>query len=753
MKNIFRLLLFCGATAACTPAMSQLSEGGFPLPEAESSLKSAPAIPTIVMPPFSVAGEAASMPKCGNKFAHKFRTSISIKEQGIKTTIGSANVWKVGIKSEGAYSLNLIFSDFLLPEGARLFIYSPGKEQLLGAFTQKNNTTHKFATAPVDGDQVIVEYEEPASTSRPAFPTIESVNHDYRNLKTLPNYGGHEHLCEVEAATGEVFLGKASDCLLLIDGDILCSGNLINNTAEDANPYIVSAGHCFWTRNSRGQEVLDTTLAHTTVAFFNYEAPSANWPIEGSREMSLSGATTVACRKSNDALLIRMDQVPPADYRTYYAGWNRETSIKGPVHAFHHPQGDVKKYSFDAATPSTRSFGPGFASNAHWRIYRWDLGITESGSSGSGLFDHEDLLVGNLTGGDTASSCNRPGDDYYWKYCDVWDDLADQKQNLGFWLDPLGTGATTLGGRNPYTNPCRRLTNRTPLETPAVEYAAGNNFAVGTNQRGMKEFAERFSTKKPVTLYGVYFFPMIGYYNNQHPVYLRIYKGGDKPDSLVHEQRLKITTSQYTRYNGQFAEETTMNMAGMENYLRLSKPLQLDSTFFVSFAVPESGSRKIFALYYSEPRENATANTAFYLGADSTWLPFTQHPTIAAPTSLMADVVLKDGWEEDDTPQPVTPDAPTDPRDTFAYATDYLFYPTITSGELNFGIPKGDELKSIQIVDMNGRTLYRKDHIDAWGSYTLNTNSIGLPNNTYILLATYNNSTYTFRFTKWRTTY
>lgn len=750
MRNILQAITFSIFLANTISLSAQLSEGGFPISGGESVLKKSVSIPIIEMPGFDLEKEQTIQPKCGNKFAHKFLTDISIKEEGVKTFQNDKNIWRLAIKSADAYSINLIFKNFQVPEGARLFLYSRNKEQILGAYTSRNNTSGKFAITPIDGDEIVVEYEEPASSALKADLTIESVNHDYRNLKALPSYGASE-LCQVDAANDTLHLTKGSACLLLINGQTFCSGNLINNTANDGNPYIMSSGHCFWNTDARGATFLDTTTAQTTIAFFNYEAPNANWPIEGSREMSLSGGKTIASRKSHDMLLIRMNEAPPIDYRTYYAGWNREKTIQGPVYVFHHPQGDTKKISTDDATPSTKSFDNGitFKNNIHWRIYRWDTGMTEGGSSGSGLFDNNDLLVGGLTGGDTASNCSRPGDDFFWKINEVWNDEPNEKNNMGYWLDPLGTKVTICEGRNPYTNPCKRVMNRSSKETPAVADASTKNFAVGTNQEGITEFAEKFTLKQASTLYGIYFYPMIGYYRDLYPVYVRIYKGTDQPDSLIYEQQVRIQTSQLQRRSGSFVNEITRSIGGMENYLRLKEPIQVDSTFFVSFVIPKSGTTTILALNYSEPREKAEDNTAFFLNAKKQWKPFSEHPSIAAPTALMTDVVVKDGWEKDEPLFPVVPETPVDPRDTVEYENDYHFYPTFTYGDLNFDIPKGDELKKIQIVDMNGRTLYIKEDIGAFGHYNLDVSNICPQANTYILVADYKYSSKTYRFLKW----
>lgn len=756
-----RIILFLIVCTLFNPnnIYAQKSEGGFPI-EGTNTLKSAKEVPVITMPKADFKADIGRKPLCGNIFAHKFPTNINIKKQGVLTNAGDYNIWRLGIKSAHAYSLNLILEDFKVPEGARLFLYSPGKEQIKGAYTEANNTPYNFAISPIDGDEIVVDYEEPINADFKANIIIKSVNHDFKGLKSMTGYGTAGK-CHLEAAHDTVHLNnKCSSVKLMIDGDNLCSGNLINNTNQDANPYIITSSHCYWITENKyvnGKLVennyIDTNMVHTTIALFNYESPSEEWDIEGTKEMSLSGAKTIATRRTRDMILIKLNDIPPVDFRPYYAGWNREPIIFGPVYFFHHPLGDVKKFSRDESSPSTRSWDNTdfFAKNSHWRIYRWDEGWSEQGSSGGALFDAGDHIVGCLTGGNAYSSCETPGDDYFWQLCKVWND-STYKKSLGYWLDPTGSGVYTLDGHQPYKNPCRRITHRTHNEKPSeqTQESDNTNYIVGSNAKGITEFAEKFTIDQEGTLYGVYFFPAVGYYNYKQPVYLRIYAGNDKPDSLVYEQKIRIQNKQYNVYSGEFTTEDSRVWGEKENYIRLTTPLKIDSSFFVSFTVP-SGTTSPFALYYSEAKEDEQQNTAFFLNSSNEWQPFTEHPSLNAPTSLMVDVVLRDGWDNIDSLNPETPDAPSAPIEPNC-PSEIEFYPTLTSGELTIGIPKGDVLNSIQVVDMSGRTLLLHDNLYRKAYYNFDVSNICMQNNVYNVIATfkYANSK-TFRFIKWKT--
>ena len=107
----------------------------------------------------------------------------------------------------------------------------------------------------------------------------------------------------------------------------------------------------------------------------------------------------------------------------------KRTTNPATTTAIHHPLGQPKKISFDDDAPRK--------SGNQWRILQWDVGVTEPGSSGSPLFTPEGLVVGQLCCG--LAACGSPFDDYYGRLDAEWSLLAP-------YLDPLGSGATTLPG-------------------------------------------------------------------------------------------------------------------------------------------------------------------------------------------------------------------------------------------------------------------------------------------------------------------
>ena len=353
-------------------------------------------------------------------------------------------IWRLGIYSPGALTINLTFDNYHLPKGASLYIYTPEKTELIGAFTDYNNQEdNSLGTTLLKGDAVIIEYFEPKNVAFSGELNLWRITHGYRNAfdyaeKSLGSSGS----CNVNAACPQA-LGWENEirsvCMLVSGGSGFCTGALINNTANDGTPYVLTANHC-------------GTNPTSWVFWFNWQSATCTNPGSSPSYNSISGATLKATNAASDFCLVQMNQTPPSNYNLYYSGWNRTTDvdIPGTIWGIHHPSGDIKKISWSTLGVSSATYlqssSPG--DNSHWKITSWSDGTTtEGGSSGSPLFDPNHLIIGQLHGGYAA--CGNTSSDWYGRLGISWDGGGTSATRLSDWLDPSGTSPLTWDGYDP----------------------------------------------------------------------------------------------------------------------------------------------------------------------------------------------------------------------------------------------------------------------------------------------------------------
>ena len=456
MKRLhFYTIFLCHAVfmlMAGLPAGAQISHGGVPV---GFSLKSKGVVPVAVMAKIDTVRLLAedaftdTMPDYPYRFSKNFSVHISPANAGLTEEIkGRGRLWRVGIRSPGAYSIHLIFDRFKIPPGATLFLYDPGHTHFLGSFTSENNKPWgSLAVAPLPGDEIIVEYFEPFDVPFRGELSIGTVGHAYRDIfGAQDDRYGLSQPCnkDINCPEGADWqVEKHAVCRIIfskINGNsYLCTGSLINTTRKDQAPYFLTANHCLPTDYE----------ASTAVYYFNYESPSCNGG-DGSTSQTLSGSVIQATTTNLDFSLVKMSDTIPQAYKPYFAGWNASPDPPDRVVCIHHPKGDVKKIALYDQSPVTGDFIYlyDYDDSTHWYIENWTRGITEGGSSGSPLFDQDHLIVGDLTGGSTVANCTS-ADAFFEKFSHSFADYPRKREQLRYWLDPDTTGIISLEGYGP----------------------------------------------------------------------------------------------------------------------------------------------------------------------------------------------------------------------------------------------------------------------------------------------------------------
>ena len=464
----------CFIAGMAMSTKAQMSEGGTPPSfRYEQTLRSRAAAETVAVN-FNVDDEKlvdawrereGLAPRCVSKL---IEVKMNPNNAGAWNMLPDGQtIWQLEIQAAGAQALMLYYADFFIPEGGRLYLYNSDKSELLGAYTHATHPSGgRFATGFVQGDAVTLEYA-PGPDGRKPRLEIEAVGYGYnlpmgdqtwRQGAQLRRAAGS---CEVNVncEEGDAWQNeKRGVCHIMqrINGKgYICTGSLINNTAQDLKPYILTATHCM--QDASAAMASDADLLQWQFIF--HKEYTGCRGSQTAQPRSMVGCTRIVSTPTHggsDGLLLLLKQSIPENYNVYYNGWDRSDQAPTSGVSMHFPQGDYMKISTYTAPASTATFyGEGTlegAPHAHWdAIFARTAnghGVTEVGSSGAPLFNSSRRIVGTLTGG--TSSCSKPtGSNLYGKLSYHWNKQKGDAAKVHFdrYLDPKNSGVQTLDGR------------------------------------------------------------------------------------------------------------------------------------------------------------------------------------------------------------------------------------------------------------------------------------------------------------------
>jgi uncharacterized protein YcfL len=379
------------------------------------------------------------------RFATSLPVQINPTTAGTWETLENGlQMWRLRITSVDAISLNMGFTAYHMPPGGELYVYSPDYGQVLGPFTEADNEEHGQLWTPiVDGAEVVLEVSVPASEVSALQLELTSVNHGFTDFETAEKSGS----CNVDVicTQGNSWRSQIRSVgRYTFSGSFLCSGALINNTAQNFRPFFLTANHCL---NTPGE-------AASVVVYWNYDCPTCRviGSVNNGTSISTagfptqSGAFLRATYAPSDMTLLELDENVATSVNAFWSGWDRSGANATSAVAIHHPQGHEKRISFENnATSITSYLGSAAPGNGtHIRITDWDLGTTEGGSSGSPLFNQNGRIIGQLHGGFAA--CGNNDSDWYGRLFTSWTGGGTNASRLSNWLDPGNTGAVVLNG-------------------------------------------------------------------------------------------------------------------------------------------------------------------------------------------------------------------------------------------------------------------------------------------------------------------
>ncbi|TRW26539.1 T9SS type A sorting domain-containing protein [Flavobacterium zepuense] len=385
------------------------------------------------------------------RYGHEFLVDHTLQNSGKWTTLPNGDrIWRMRYLSKGAQTLNFLFTDFYMPKGATLYLYNANHTDLLGAYDDKqNNAQRVLGTWLVAGEDITIEYFEPAEQAGQGKLEIFKVVHGYRSLSATEidpdsglNASGscmYDVECYIEGINSLKEISKKSVALIIVGNSNWCTGSLINNTSNDGTPYFLTADHCY---SDPSQWAFMFNWINPNPSCATGIPSTNNAP---NYHLTVSGAELKARREESDFTLVEITTGLPDDWGLVWSGWDRSTTIPQFSYGIHHPAGDIMKVSLDYDSPTMVNDNGDFG--IVWDIANWEIGGLQPGSSGSPMFDNNGRIRGQawyIYGASVCNGLNAGGQSSgYGRFNVSWDAGSTPSARLKEWLDPQNTGALT----------------------------------------------------------------------------------------------------------------------------------------------------------------------------------------------------------------------------------------------------------------------------------------------------------------------
>jgi V8-like Glu-specific endopeptidase len=373
------------------------------------------------------------------------------------------------IQAPGAVGLRLGLLISRLPQSVSLSFYSADSDEAVApAVTGKDinrllsanwaagdtsNAGRTYWSPTIDGEEAIVVATLPEDVDpddlvfsipvvsrifQAAFPQSSTVAN--ASLENPPSLLRDALSCHLDVNCYPDWSHEANGIAAMVytanGRTYLCTGALLNDLDATQTPYFLSANHCISTQ---------TAASSLETKWFYQSRGCDQFGTDPSARTLYGGARLLHASADTDVSFLQLNEQPPAG--AVFLGWSTaDPGLGAELVGIHHPAGDLQKISFaemrgyNICSPAEEDgyFNCSSASSANGSYLRvnWQLGITESGSSGSPILDEERRVIGQLYGG--SSSCSSSGPDYYGRFA------TSYQTALNRWLGE-GTGEEEHG--------------------------------------------------------------------------------------------------------------------------------------------------------------------------------------------------------------------------------------------------------------------------------------------------------------------
>jgi lysyl endopeptidase len=347
--------------------------------------------------------------------------------------------WGTHVRVANAYRLRLHLTGVHLPAGTVMWVAAKGGAPHAFGLDLRSPAGDLW-TPSVFGESLLFEIHVPAGSAEARF-TAREVMEIFRPARLAPPGRSGRRQPEAPGAP----TGSSQDISCLVDsscigdsvlpqiavyrhamaqllfvedgGEFLCSGSLLNDSAGDFAPYLLTANHCF----------ADQEAASSLEAVFDFFTSSCNGAAPDETTLpTANGGTLLATGATSDFTFVRLSSVPPG---RSFLGWNADAGAVPNGTALYRlsfpaPGGVADPEQFSQSAVNTGDSIPVCDQGLDARprpdyIYASvTTGGTVGGSSGSPALLAGGQVVGQLTGAcafsghDPSDGCDRANSEF-----------------------------------------------------------------------------------------------------------------------------------------------------------------------------------------------------------------------------------------------------------------------------------------------------------------------------------------------------
>ncbi len=359
------------------------------------------------------------------------RVDASPGSAGTWERIGpTGRLWRLRLRAEGARFVSPKFDGLELHGAAALWVRTPDGARWWGPWTRRHAPApRRLGTPALPGDELVVELWL-ADAHASARLRVESLSYGFASWPVAKagraaSLKGYDLGCQrdVLCPEGQPWWDDRYAVAEGYDGVGVCSGTLVRAT-EGCEFLYLTAEHCEWWVDPQGM-----------VFYWRYESPGCGQAAQADW-VATTGSVDLVHDAALDVQLLALDPTDfTPDISPRLQGWDRSDQPPAMAASLSFPDDQPMQItvSNEAVDPCLPNGCDGGWGPQWWRVWGWDVGVTQGGSSGAALLDESHRVRGTLSGG-LGYSCSTFVWDEFAKLSTAWNLLAP-------YLDPAGTGA------------------------------------------------------------------------------------------------------------------------------------------------------------------------------------------------------------------------------------------------------------------------------------------------------------------------